>query len=108
MTEEDIKNITKDWSADLFIPVNPTELSDIDSPKTVPDTPGPKKTKKLEELHEVDSAFVRTASITPDEGGDGKEIEGMEIEQQKGEVPLPRDEEDSSKKMKVSPLKYSS
>jgi hypothetical protein len=108
LTEEDIEEITKDWSADLLIPVNPTELSDIDSPETVLDTPGPRKMKKPEEVHEVDSASVRTASITPDEGGDGEEIEGAEIEQQKGEVPPPRDEEDSSKKRKVSPLKSSS
>jgi hypothetical protein len=108
LTEEDIEEITKDWSADLLIPANPTELSDIDSPETVPDTPGPSKMKKPEEVHEVDSASVRTASITPDEGGDGEEIEGAEIEQQKGEVPPPRDEEDSSKKRKVSPLKSSS
>jgi hypothetical protein len=40
-------------------------------------------------------------SITPDE-------EGTETEQQKVEVPLPRDEEDSSNKRKVSPLKSSS
>jgi hypothetical protein len=108
LTEEDIEEITKDWSADLLIPANPMELSDIDSPETVSDTPGPSKTKKPEEVHDVDSASVRTASITPDEGGDGEEIEGTEIEQQKGEVPPPRDEEDSSKKRKVSPLKSSS
>jgi hypothetical protein len=108
LTEEDIEDIAKDWSTYLLIPANPVELSDIDIPETVPDTSGPSKTKKPEEVHEVDNASVRTASITPDEGGDGEEIEGAEIEQQKGEVPLPRDEEDSSKKRKVSPLKSSS
>jgi hypothetical protein len=107
LTKEDIEQITKDWSADLLIPANPAELFDIDSPETVPDTPGPSKTKKPEEVHEVDIASVRTASITPD-GGDGKEIEGTKIEQQKGKVPPPRDEEDSLKKRKVSPLKSSS
>jgi hypothetical protein len=108
LTEEDIEEITKDWSADLLIPANPAELSDVDSPEAAQDTPGPSKTKKPEEVHDVDSASVRTASITPDEGDDGEEIEGTEIEQQKGEVPPPRDEEDSSKKRKVSPLKSSS
>jgi hypothetical protein len=108
LTKEDIEEITKDWSADLVILVNPTELSDIDSPETVPDTPVPRKTKKPEKVHEVDSAFVRISSITPDEGGYGEEIEGIEIEQNKGELPLPRDEEDLSKKRKVSPLKSSS
>jgi hypothetical protein len=50
-------------------------MSDIDSPETIPDTLGPSKTKKLEEVHTVESASVRTASITLDEGGNGKEIE---------------------------------
>jgi len=64
--------------------------------------------KKLAEVQDIDNTFVRTASISPDEGGDGEEIEGAEIEQQKGEVPPPRDKEDSSKKRKVSPMKSSS
>jgi hypothetical protein len=76
LTEEDIKEITKDWSTNLLIPVNPAELFDIDSPKTISDTSGPSKTKKSEEVQEVDSASVRTTSITPDEGGDGEEIDG--------------------------------
>jgi hypothetical protein len=46
------------------------------------------------------------ASITTDEQGDDEE--GIETEQQKFEVPPPRDEEDSLKKRKVSPLKSSS
>jgi hypothetical protein len=74
----------------------------------VPDIPGPSKTKKTEEVHKVDNASVRTASITLDEGGDGEEVEGIEAEQKKGEVPPPRDEEESLKKRKVSPLKPSS
>jgi hypothetical protein len=37
--------------------------------------------KKPEEVHEVDNASVRVASITPYERGDGEEIEGIEIEQ---------------------------
>jgi hypothetical protein len=41
-------------------------------------------------------------------GGDGREIDGVEFEQKKGEVTPPRDEEDPSKKMKVPPPKPSS
>jgi hypothetical protein len=93
---------------DFLIPANPMELSDVDSPEAAQDTPGPSKTKKPAEVQDIDNTSVRTASISPDEGGDGEEIEGAEIEQQKGEVPPPRDEEDSSKKRKVSPLKSSS
>jgi hypothetical protein len=62
--------------------------------------------KNIEEVQDVDSLFVRTTSIAPDEEGDDEE--GTETEQYKVEVPLPRDEEDSSKKRKVSPLKSSS
>jgi hypothetical protein len=61
---------------------------------------------KTEEVQDVDSLSVRTASITPDEEGDDEE--GTKTEQQKFKVPPPRDEEDSSKKRKVSPLKSSS
>jgi hypothetical protein len=63
-------------------------------------------TKKTKQVQDVDSLSVRTTSITPDEEGDDEQ--GIEIEQQKFEVPPPRFEEDSSKKRKVSPLKSSS
>jgi hypothetical protein len=46
---------------------------------------------------------VKTASASPEQGGDGEEIDGTEAEQKKGEVTPPRDEEDPSKKRKVSP-----
>jgi hypothetical protein len=42
LTEEDFDEITKDWSKDLLIPIDPTEISDPDSPETmqkVHDTP---------------------------------------------------------------------
>jgi hypothetical protein len=106
LTEEDLEEITKEWSVDLLVSADPTEMSDIDSPGTTQDTPGlsktkkEKTTKKTEEVQDVDSLSVRMASITPDEEGD--------TETQKVEVPPPRDEEDSSKKRKVSPLKSSS
>jgi hypothetical protein len=51
---------------------------------------------------------VKTASISTEKGGDGEEIDGAETKQNKGEVTPPRDEEDPSKKMKVSPPKPSS
>jgi hypothetical protein len=60
--------------------------------------------KKTEEVQDVDSLFVKTASITPDEEGDDEES----TKSRKFKVPLPRDEEDSSKKRKVSPLESSS
>jgi hypothetical protein len=63
MTEEDLEEITKDWSADPLIPVDPTEISDLDSLETALDTPRPSKIKKNEEVHDLDSASVNIASI---------------------------------------------
>jgi hypothetical protein len=103
-----LEEITKDWSVDLLIPADPAEISDIDSPETAQDTPRPSKTKKTEEVQDLSSASVKTASISPERGGDGEEIDGTEAEQKKGEVTPPRDEEDPSKKRKVSPPKPSS
>jgi hypothetical protein len=64
--------------------------------------------KKIEEVQDLDSAPVKTSSISLEQGGDGGEIDGAEVEHKKGEVTPPRDEEDPSKKRTVSPLKPSS
>jgi hypothetical protein len=91
MTEEDLEEITKEWSVDLLVPEDPAEMSDIDSPRTMQDTPEPSKTKKAkstkktEEVQDVDNLSVRMTSITLDEASD--EEEG--IETQRVEVPLP-------------------
>jgi hypothetical protein len=108
LMEEDLEEITKEWSTDLLIPADPAEISDIDSPEATQDTPRPRKTKKTEEVQDLSSASVKTASMSPEKGGDGEEIDGIEAEQRKGEVTPPRDEEDPSKKRKVSPPKPSS
>jgi hypothetical protein len=79
--EEYLEEITKEWSVDLLIPANLPELSDVDSSEAMKDTPEPSKIKNPEEVHDVDNTFVRTASISPDGGGDGEDIEGAEIEQ---------------------------
>jgi hypothetical protein len=78
-------------------------MSDIDSPETGLDTTEPSKINKTEEVDNLDNAYVKTASISFEQGGDG-----TKVDQNKGEVTLPRDEEDPSKKRKVSPLKTSS
>jgi hypothetical protein len=49
LIEEDLEEITKDWSMDLLIPIDPTEMSDIDSLEAAHDTPRPNKTKKNKE-----------------------------------------------------------
>jgi hypothetical protein len=48
LTEEDLEEITKDWSVDLLILEDPMEISDIDSPKTMQDTPRPSIKNKTE------------------------------------------------------------
>jgi hypothetical protein len=47
----------------------------------------------------------KITSIAPAQGGDGGEPGNTKVEQNKGEVTLPREEEDPSKKRKVSPPK---
>jgi hypothetical protein len=108
LTEEDLEEITKEWSVDLLIPADPMVLSDIDSPKAMNNTPRPSKTKRNEDAQDVISTSVKTASISAVKGGDVEEIYGVEDEQNKGEVTLPRDKDDTSKKRKVSPQKPSS
>jgi hypothetical protein len=100
LTKEELEEITKEWSVDLLILVEPIELSDIGSPKEAHDTLGLSKTKKNEEAQDVRSTLAKTASISPEQGGDGGEIDGLEVENKKGEVTLLRDEEDPSKKRK--------
>jgi hypothetical protein len=103
LTEEDLEEITKEWSTDLLVSADPIELSNIDSPEAAQDTPGPSKmkktmkTKKDEEIQDIDNRSVRTASISPEQEGNDEEVKQR-----------PEDEEDSSKKRKVSPLKPSS
>jgi hypothetical protein len=80
--EEDLEDITKDCSADLLIPADPAEISDIDSPETASDTPEPSKIKKTEEVHDLDNASMKTASISPEQGGDDAELNETDIEQQ--------------------------
>jgi hypothetical protein len=103
--EEDLEEITKEWSVDLLVPANPVEMSNVDSLETTMDIPRPSKKKNTEEVHDLDSSSVKTASISPEQGGDDEEIDGAEVKSKKGEVTPPRDEEDPSKKRKVSPLK---
>jgi hypothetical protein len=66
--------------ANLLIPTDPTEISDIDSPEAAHDTPGPSKIKKTKEVQDLDSASVKTASISAEQGGASREIDGTEVE----------------------------
>jgi hypothetical protein len=60
LTEEDLKEITKDWSADLLISVDPAEMSnsELDSSEAAHkehDTPGTIKRKKTREIQDLSS-----------------------------------------------------
>jgi hypothetical protein len=99
LTEEDLEEITEDWSMNLLIPADPVDISDIDSPETMQDTPRPSRTKKTEEVQGLDSASVKIDSISPEKGGDGEELVDKEVEQKQG------DKVDPLKNKKGSPLK---
>jgi hypothetical protein len=88
LTEDDLEEITKEWSVDL-LSADPIEMSDINSPEATQNTPRPSKTKKTmqakkdEEIQDVDNRFVRTTSITLEQGGNGEDLE--EFKQRPGE-----------------------
>jgi hypothetical protein len=98
LTEEDLEEITKEWIADLLIPIDPTKLSDpelIGSPVVTReeyDTPGTSRRKKKEEIQELSNASEETASESPGGGGDDevdKEENNGEEDKKQGEVTLP-------------------
>jgi hypothetical protein len=98
LTEEDLEEITKQWLANLLVAANPADISDINNPEVAQDTPRPSKTKKIkkpEEVQDVDIRSVRTASVTPDQGGNGEDLE--EVEKR------PKDEVEVIKKRQGSP-----
>jgi hypothetical protein len=103
LIEEDLEKITKEWSTELLVPADLAEISDVESPEDILDTPRPRKTKKDDEVQDIHSTSMKTTLISPVQGGDGEELGGTEVEKKKGEVTLPREEEDPSKKRKVTP-----
>jgi hypothetical protein len=108
LKKDDLEEITKEWSADLLVATDPANMSDEESPETMPDKPGPSRTKKDDKVEDVPSTSAKTASISPTQGGDGDELGGIEVEQNRGEVTPPREEEDPSLKRKMTPPKPSS
>jgi hypothetical protein len=97
-----LEEITKDRSVNLLILVDPMEISNIDNPETTQDTHGPSRTKRIEEVQDLDSASVKTASISPEQEGDGEKLNDKEVKHKQG------DEVDPLKKRKCFPLKPSS
>jgi hypothetical protein len=108
LIEEDLEQIIKEWLVDLLVPTNPIEISDVESPEAIPDTPRLRKTKTDDEVQDIHVTSTKTTSISPAQGGDGEELGGTKVMQNKGKVTSPREEEDPSKKRKVTPPKPSS
>jgi hypothetical protein len=67
-------------------------MSDEEIPEVMPDTPKPSRTKKDDEVEDIFSTSMKTASISPMQGGDGDELGGIEVDQNRGEVTPPREE----------------
>jgi hypothetical protein len=65
LTEDDLEEITKEWSADLLVAADLVDMSDEEIPETMPDTPGPSRTKKDNEVEDIPSTSVKTALISP-------------------------------------------
>jgi hypothetical protein len=82
-------------------------MYDVDSPETMPDTPGPSKMKKDDEVQDVHRISMKTL-ISREQGDDGGGLGGSKVEKNKGEVTPPREEEDPFKKRKLTPPKPSS
>jgi hypothetical protein len=80
----------------LLIPSNPVELPDVDSPKATQHTHECSKNKKPEKVQDIDITSMKTTSMSLEKGGVGKEI---------SEETSHKDEDDPSKKRKVSPQK---
>jgi hypothetical protein len=70
LTEEDLEQITKDWSTDLLIPTDPVEMSDpeldiLEVSHKEHDTLGTSRRKKTEEFQDLINASEKECfSIT--------------------------------------------
>jgi hypothetical protein len=116
-----MEKITKECPIDLLIPFEQVELSDPDligSPVVTReeyDSPSSSRRKNKEEVQDLNNASKETTSDSP-RGGGGDEVDkeekyGKEYKPEQGEVTPPReplDEDETSKKRKVSPKKPTS
>jgi hypothetical protein len=121
LTEEDLEEITKEWTAKFLIPVDQEALSD---PNLIGilvvtheeyDAPNSSRNKNKEDVYEIHNTSEETASYLPRGGGynevDKEEKEGEEDKPKKGKVTPPRnplEEAETTKKRKVSPMKPTS
>jgi hypothetical protein len=71
LPEEDLEEITKDWSLELLIHADPIEMSyleligSLQTTHEAKDRPRPSRRKKTEEVQNLSSASKGTASVSP-------------------------------------------
>jgi hypothetical protein len=121
LTKEGLEEITKDWSAEILIPADPTEMSNLEligsseATHEEHDNPGTSRRKMIKEVQNLSSASDETSSESLGRGYDDEvdkeETNGKEDQQKKGKVTLPGDpidEANPSKKIIFSPMKPTS
>jgi hypothetical protein len=64
LIKDDLEEITKEWSTNLLVVVDPADMSNEESPKAMLDTPRPRKTKKDDEVEYIPSTSMKTTSIS--------------------------------------------
>jgi hypothetical protein len=85
MTEEDLEEITKEWSVDLLVSEQIQQTFQTSTAQKLRRIHlGPvrqrkqRRQRKMKEIQDVDSRSVRMASITPDQGGNDEDFEEVE------------------------------
>jgi hypothetical protein len=63
LTEEDLEEITKEWSVDLLVSADPTEMSDIDSPELHRIHLGPVRQRKKRRRRRLKKSRMLTAYL---------------------------------------------
>jgi hypothetical protein len=74
-----LEEITKDWSKTSLFHQTLQRYLTSTVPETMQDTPKPSRTKKTEEVQDLDSASMKIASISPEQGGNDEEINDKNI-----------------------------
>jgi hypothetical protein len=65
LIKDDLEEITKEWSTNLLVAADPTNMSNEESPEAMLDTPRPRNTKKDDEIEDIPSTSMKTTLISP-------------------------------------------
>jgi hypothetical protein len=69
-----LEEITKEWSVDLLVPIDPADISNVDNLETTQDLLEPSMQQKISKVKDLSSASVKISSITLEKEGDGEEL----------------------------------